>query len=68
MKKMLRVELHDGEILEGIIVDMTGEFLRNFGLPQSAQSMFPGIWLHHSNFTKVSFLANDLIKSKKIIR
>lgn len=66
-EEMLRVELNDGEVLEGIEIEMPEHFLSDMGLPKNAKSMFSGIWLLHSNSQKVSFLAHDHIKSKTIM-
>jgi hypothetical protein len=68
--QMLRVELNDGEVLIGKEVPMKEEYLRSAGMPIKFSFMFQadkGIWLLHSNYKRISFLAHDTIKAKTII-
>lgn len=70
--QMLRVELHDGEVFKGIEVEMNEEMLSKTNFPFSLDMVLvmfsDGIWFLHSYGKKVSFLGNDIIKSKTIIK
>lgn len=65
---ILRVELQNGTVLEGIEVQLKDSFQIGASPFTFIANEQTGMWLKHIGSNKVSFLANETIVSKRIIK